>query len=328
MELKLEHFNREHGGTVFHELALNRFASKAFGSRLTYILAKTNGELAGFCPCHSYRRKGLIYSYSNLSSFELPYGGWVFDPSLVSNSLLIKQMPVHFNERISLMTNLESGTGSQTTGFQHEKKQQTVIVKLGGKSNEAIFDSFKHSQKQKIRRAVKLGLSAREAHPEEFGQFWALSAELKQRTGMKIRDANFYQDVYRHYHALGRATCTVISHEGEDISGGLVLANSNYAFGWVAGRKTGIPNNLYQNELLIWSQIQWANNLGIKYLDLGAVDPEKLPHLMRIKLSFSQELAPYYYVNIRRFSCRLLSILRRRALGRNPLFASRMAEIQ
>jgi len=300
------------GGTVFHEVALNRMASAAFGSDLSYYLAYQDAELVGCCPCHSFREGWITRSYSNLSANEMPYGGWVFDENAVSLEGLLAKTRTHALESLSIVSNIALQQAVKTAWEKlGAKSHETVLVGLEGQTEEEIFNSLKHSQKQKIRRALKLGLEAVSLDPGDFGVFTALGTDLKRKAGLKIRDEAFYKGVFSHYHALGRAVCTAVRYQGEYISTGIALANSNYAIGWAAGRKIGIPNNLYQNELLIWDQIRWAKNLGCAYLDLGAIHPDRLPHLLRMKLSFSRETKKFYSYSIRKLPFRLAHFARR-----------------
>lgn len=312
LEANIKRLSDEFNGTVFHEVLLNRIAAKAFGSDLSYYLAYSGEQLVGCCPCHSFRDGFLAGSYSNLSAYEMPYGGWVFDENAVSLEDLLAKTRTYALESLSIVSNIALEPKTEMAWNElGAKAHETVLVSLENRTEEAIFNSLKHSQKQKIRRALKLGLEVISLDPKDFVVFTNLSTDLKRNAGLRLRDEAFYKGVFSHYHALGRAVCTVVRHRGEYISAGIALANRNYAIGWAAGRKIGIPNNLYQNELLIWDQIRWAKNLGCAYLDLGAIHPDRLPHLLRMKLSFSKETKNFYSYSIRKLPFRLAHFARR-----------------
>lgn len=305
---EIDSFIQNHGGTVFHEVALNRIAAAAFGTCLSYFLAYQGGRLIGCCPCHTFSRRLLSASFSNLSSYEMPYGGWIYDAQSTSLGKLMAKTKTGFLEALSIVSNIVLDPIQEQAYLDlGAKAHDTVLIKLTGMNEEEIFTNLKHSQKQKIRRALKLGLEAVSLGPEDFAVFTGLNADLKNNANLRIRDGSFYSGVFSHYHGLGRAVCTAVRYQDQYISTGIALANKNYAIGWAAGRKIGIPNNLYQNELLIWDQIKWANRLGCAYLDLGAIHPDRLPHLLRMKFSFSKETRYFYSYSIRKWPYRVVN---------------------
>lgn len=312
LQRDLDLFMENHGGTVFHETALNRFASKAYGTELSYFLAYKGMELVGCMPCHSFRRKLLVESHSNLSSYELPYGGWVFDQDLTGiHELIAKTKPGRF-ESLHIKSNIEKDAVQKpATIVSRFSTLNTVILSLTGLSNDQLFKALVSKQRYKIRHAGKIGIEVVQLTPANLDLFFELFTEMKVRVGLRMRDQEFYQDVFSHYHALGRAICLAALYEKEHISSLILLANKNFTIWWLAGRKSGLSNSLYQNELLLWESIKWANGFGSRYFDLCGVDEEKLPHLSRIKLSFSKDVRPFYSYSIRPLSFRIVNRLQK-----------------
>ncbi len=299
--------NGRYNGTVFHEPVFNEIASDVFRTELSYYAAYQKGELAGFCPVHSFRRGLAVSSFSNLDSYEVPYGGWIYDAGRVSLPELLKRTPLRPNEGLHMASSIERPPEyiyADQTG--KARAAHTLLMALKGTSATGIFEGMNHKQRNKIRRAYKLGLEAKVIAPAEFGLLWDLMARLKERTGLPERDRSFYERIYTRYYDMQRSACLGAWHEGQCISAMLLLANANYAHAWVAGRLTEIPNNLYQNELLLWESILWAQQTGSACFDFCGLDEAKLPHLARIKLSFSQDVADFYFYGRKTFLYRLL----------------------
>jgi hypothetical protein len=302
--------NERHGGTIFHEPAFNKIASEVFHTRLSYFLAMQDGLMIGFCPCHSFKDRLLTHSFSNLSSYEIPYGGWVFDDSRASYSELLRLTPLEFTEGLHISTSIDFDPERQVFPIDNAcSTLRTLVLKICDMGAESIFDQFSSKQKNKIRRAYKVGVRAENISPDNFDVFWDLSSELKRRTGLKIRDKTYYKRVFSHYHNLGMAQCIAAKHHDEFISTMILMANPNYAIAWVAGRKSDLPNNLYQNEMLFWEAIKWGISRESKYFDFCGLDEEKLPQLARIKLSFSDDVKNFYTFTKKRMGYRVLNRL-------------------
>lgn len=296
LELEINGFCDQHMGTVFHETDFNRIASRVFKTDLSYFLAYQDKTLVGVMPCQTFNNRLIRQSFSNLSSFEIPYGGWVFDKHLVQIDKLVRKTPLGMNESLGVMSNIELDMIQRPTlRLQRQEILNTVLLSLEGKGTDELFGGLSKKLRNKIRHASAMGIEVIQLVPENLDLFFDLFRELKNRVGLRMRDVSFYSDVFGHYQAQARATCLTALYENVPISSMILLANSNFTTAWVAGRKSGLPNNLYQNELLIWESIKWANEFGSQYFDLCGLDEERLPHLARIKLSFSKDIRNFYF---------------------------------
>lgn len=283
-------------GTVFHETDFNRIASRVFKTDLSYFLAYKANRLVGVMPCHTFKSRLTRHSFSNLSSFEIPYGGWVFNSHMVLIDELLIKTHLRVNESLAIVSNLDIETAQNSScGSKNIVVLNTVVINLDETRIEELWNTFASKLRRRIRHATKLGIEVELLPPEDFDQFFNIFQDLKDRVGLKMRDKDFYRGVFSHYHNLGKAACLTAIHKGEPISSIIILANKNYTIAWVAGRRSGLPNNLYQNELLIWEALRWASEYGSKYFDLCGLDKERLPHLARIKLSFSKDIRNFYF---------------------------------
>jgi len=191
------------------------------------------------------------------------------------------------------------------------RAMQTLVLDLSHQAEEAIFSGFEKKQRNKIRRAYKLDVKVEMIELERFDLFMKLSNELKERVGLKRIDPSFYRLILSHYQKLGKAVCIAASYNDEIISSMILLSNSNYTIAWVAGRKSDMPNNLYQNEMLLWESIRWGIAYGSKYIDFCGLDEEELPHLARMKLSFSDDKRPFFKIVKKDFAYKTMSRLQK-----------------
>lgn len=309
LKCEIDCFIERNMGTVFHETAFNNISAKTFCTEPGYYLAHRKGKLVGVFPYHEVRRKLLLSIYSNLTTRDLVYGGWVYAHSEVSLDELYRKMKIPWNAALHVSSNIEFDKNiPQAPKLKGESTvAQTAVIALAGRTEEEIFQSFKHSQKNKIRKAVKNGVSVIQATPNEVGQFYELLAELKQSVNKDHSPQQYFQDLFGSYYARGRAACFIATHEDQNISTLIVLANRACATIWMGGRKMGIPNNLYQNELMIWEAIKWAGSFGSEYFDLCTVDELRYANLARMKLSFSRDIRLYYHYTFKGLPVKVLN---------------------
>lgn len=299
-------------GTIFHETAFNAISAKTLGTELSYYIARNDGKLAGICPCHSVKDRALVSTFSNWTSKDLVYGGWVYDPSSASLEDLHVKTKARWNEALHFSTNIELDPKAprKPSSVNKYKQAHTLLLRLEGSSEDEVFQGFRHAQKNKIRKAAKLGVRIEQIRPENMVSFYELLTELKENVNKEYSPQAYYREVFSHYFGKRRAACFIAAFDGENVSTLIVLANRAFTTIWMGGRKMGIPNNLYQNELMIWEAIKWAISFGSEYFDFCTVDETKHANLARMKLSFSRDFKPYYYYTVKGLSYRFLSRMR------------------
>jgi len=295
---------------IFHETKFNKILSETFNSILSYFLAYRNGLLIGVCPCQTFKDKFILHTYSNLSSFEIPYGGWVYNSRETTINTLLNKTWIPCNEILYYTSGISINNNEYFNLNNFNKyEHKTVILDLAPSLEELYGVLMKSKQRNKIERARKLGITVSAISYNNIVEFVKLSSELKDEIGLPKRTNQLYQGIMEAYSANGKAICLAAFHGGVAVSSMILLANRNFTIAWVAGRKTGLPNNLYQNELLWWESIVWAKNFGSRYLDLCGLDEISLPQLARIKLSFSKMIVPFYSLTKKSLMLKVLSRL-------------------
>jgi hypothetical protein len=295
-KIEIDVFIEQNGGLVFHEYYFNKIASEVYRTFCFYYTAFIGNEIVGICPVHVIRHGVLRILFSNMSSNEIPYGGWVYNENKTSVLSLVKNTKLYSNESLSYSSNIQSVNNKfELIRMPGIKKFSTVVLDLSSSVEDLFNKIIPSKHRNKIRRAQKLGVRIETIPFEKFDEFLSLNLELKEKVGLANGLPEFYRRIMGYYILKGRVVCLAAKYENQLISGMILLANKNYTIAWVAGRKVNLPNNLYQNELLWWESILWAKEFGSRYLDLCGLDEINLPHLARIKLSFSKEIAPFYF---------------------------------
>ena len=169
-------------------------------------------------------------------------------------------------------------------------------------------------QKNKIRKAQKLGITIEELPYDSVEEFYSLTTELKNRVGLSNKPKEIYAKVLDIYSKKEKGVCLAAKFQEKFISTMLLFANGNFTIAWVNGRKGKLPNNLYQNELLLWECIVWAKNHGSRYLDFCGLDEDNLPHLARQKLSFAKEIVPFYSFSKRSLMYKIINAVQSKVL--------------
>jgi hypothetical protein len=95
---EIDQFVNAQNGLIFHETKFNEIASQTFKTKLSYFLAYEETALVGICPIHSIKKGILTNSFSNNGSFEIPYGGWVFDDKSTSFQRLWNKTAINLFE--------------------------------------------------------------------------------------------------------------------------------------------------------------------------------------------------------------------------------------
>ena len=291
---RIDNFVSEYNGTPFHEIEFNTILSSVYNTKFHFLVAEINGNMVGVCPIHEINNGVLKQLYSSIYTSEIPYGGWIFNPEKVTLESLINSLKINFRSKLMYSSNIQNIDDNYSkSSIRNLKVHNTLILDLTP-SIEDIFSFLKSKQRGKIRRAEKMGITLEEIPYANIEKFYALSNELKDRVGLKIKPKVLYSKTLEAFAAKGRGTCLGVKYQGEIVSSMILITNKNYAIAWVNGRKGNLPNNLYQNELLLWKCIEWAKENGSHYFDFCGIDVVNLPHLARGKLSFSKEIVPFY----------------------------------
>jgi len=301
---EIDLFINENNGLIFHETSFNEIANSTFHSELTYFLAYVKAKLVGICPAHSTSKGILDFTFSNNGSYEIPYGGWVYDPEKISFSELWKHMPVGTMESLLYWS-------SFTNDIQNDvrirgQQFKTGIINLNLTEDELYTNTIHSKRRNMIRKAEKTGIIVHKYAKDGLSIYYKLMLEMHKKTGLTDIPYEYYENIIDYYGPLNKAIIMIAFFEENPISGLFLVGNKNVIHYWQGASEHNVPN-MGQGELLQWEAIKWAKKQGAKYYDLCVIEPKRLPHIAQFKMGFTKEFVSFYCLNRKNFLFKIMN---------------------
>jgi lipid II:glycine glycyltransferase (peptidoglycan interpeptide bridge formation enzyme) len=155
-------------------------------------------------------------------------------------------------------------------------------------SLEVLRKNLDQKWRNCLNRAEKNGLTmVQGSGPEEFHQFIRIYDEMWARKqfeeGSDVREFQQLQEDLPERHRMKVLLC---KHEGVAAAGLVATAMGNSAI-YLLGATSDIGMKLKGSYLLHWALIKELKELGIRYYNLGGINPEKNPGVYHFKAGFS-----------------------------------------
>lgn len=293
-KLEIDNFINAHEGLIFHETKFNEIASETFNTNLFYFLAYIDKKLVGICPVHSIKRGKLRLLYSNNGSFEIPYGGWVFDDKFTTFLSLWNKLPIRLNESLTYWSSFN------IKNLPEKLKQkgeifQTGLVDLTISEEELFTNVINSKRRNMIRKAEKSGITIKKYGTNGLPIYFNLFHEMHKKSGLKEISSNYYQNIFKSYYSTRSIILMIAFHEEIPLAGVIMVGNKNVMHYW-QGASMSEVTNFGQGELLQWESIKWAKKNELQYYDLCVIEPERLPYIAKFKMGFTEELIPFYCI--------------------------------
>lgn len=247
------------------------------------ILAQLNNgsTVAGYFTGMIVRKFGLNILGSPFPGWSTSYMGLNLQPGVCRGSALdaLKRLAfgtlgcahLEFMDR-TLSTEEIDECGMQSTplnGFE---------VDLG-RDEEAIFDSFKPSCRQAIRKAMRSGLVVEQAAGgDEFvEEYYAQLIDVFARQNLvPTYGRERVYELMRHVHPTGNVLLLRARDEaGQSIATGIFLLISPTTMYFWGGASWHSHQHLRPNDLLMWTAMRIGKMKGIQVLDLGGAGDYK-----------------------------------------------------
>ncbi|MCS6880717.1 MAG: peptidoglycan bridge formation glycyltransferase FemA/FemB family protein [Oscillochloridaceae bacterium] len=221
---------------------------------------------------------------------------------------LARSCRIHY---LSLQLPLNGQYGEQLTrmGFRPSPvspwDRATVRIDLSAEP-ETILARMRSSTRYNIRLAQRQGIVIREGGESDLAAFYALLSATAQRQGFELEPESYLRSLWQLFSPSGHARIFLAEHQGERLSGALIVAFGEAAMmkrvGW-----RGDTGRLRPNELLWSTAITWARANGYRYFDVDGIDYEaaqavlsggEIPESVRqsargFKLGFGGQVALY-----------------------------------
>jgi Acetyltransferase (GNAT) domain len=175
---------------------------------------------------------------------------------------------------------------------------QTYVVDL--RRDEAkIWDRLAPDCRTHVRKAEKEGCTVRlaSASKEDLEIYYELHRETYHRTGVSPHPFAYFEAIWRHFVAEGRAIVFFAERAGQVIAADNEAFYKNAMSGWTAAGKEEAAR-VGANNLLHWHAMRWARENRAEWYESGEAFPGategKSKGLNAFKKSFGGELYPVY----------------------------------
>jgi lipid II:glycine glycyltransferase (peptidoglycan interpeptide bridge formation enzyme) len=253
----------------------------------------------------------LANLHSGLGEYDIPYGGWIYNQERVAAHSLIDGMGLSFREAIFYWSS-PLVAGSENLSQKNKIEFQTGIIDLSDPLEDILQKNISRKRRQSIRTARKKGVEIERLNKGTLHIFLEQSRLLKTSIGSDPHPDEFYFRLFDKYDETNRVAAFATKLDKTYLASGMMIRNRHMAHLWIAGKPEAASNiNVPRNEPLMWEAIQWAKKGGSRYFDLCVLEPDRLPQIAQYKLSFTDNVVPFYYFSKRKFSYRLVSKIRR-----------------
>jgi len=204
----------------------------------------------------------------------------------------------------------------------------THDIDLKGTDSE-MAASLSRTNRRNIRKAVKVGVTARIGRSEdELKSFYHLNCLTRKRHGLPSQPYRFFKKVFEHIISPGHGIIVTAMHSGKTIA-----ASMFFHFGKSCIFKYGASDYRYQilrpNNLVLWEGLQWYRQRDFETMSLGRTDTDNTGLLRHKRMWGAKEsMLTYYRYDIRKKTYIRhrsgIDIRSRRIFARAPLSVLRL----
>ncbi len=215
-------------------------------------------------------------------------------------------------------------------GWRYSREQiqfrNTVIIDLT-LSEDELLARMKQKTRYNLRLAGRKGVTIRPGSDGDLDMLFHLYAKTSVRDGFVIREADYYQQVWKTFMQADMAE-PLIAEVNHEAVAALILFHFNGKAWYLYGMSREAHREKMPNYLLQWEAMRRAKNLGCETYDLwGAPDVfssgDPLWSVYRFKEGFGGEVVrtigawdlpvrPFYYRLYTQVLPRMLDLMRRR----------------
>ena len=290
---------RQPGSTIFHTTDWNLIVQDTFGTACQYFLAFDHGKLVGVLPCHFVKQSPwTTVCYSPPRIYEVSYGGPVamgVRSAQVCKSLVKAAAHARIGVAVSIFNSPQNTEWVTLTGWKKVTAFEGAYVDLEPSLDEIWTSSLNGKRRNMIRKAEKTGVQIQDLGRDGLDQYYDLVEQTAARADLHLKPKSYYLNILATFGRRDQARLLLAFHDGSILAGGIFLRYQTTAYYWV-GATASHARNLGQGELLQWRVIQWAKESGCRWYDLVGVERERLPHIARFKLGFTNHIVPFHHV--------------------------------
>jgi CelD/BcsL family acetyltransferase involved in cellulose biosynthesis len=146
------------------------------------------------------------------------------------------------------------------------------VISLDG-GPEAVYQRFRRTARQQVRRAQGRGVTVRRAtRPEDLTDiFYRLHARNRRRLGVPVQPSRFFRMLWDSVIGTGLGLAFIAEASGRPVAAHVCLAwNGTMTDKFSASDDAAWP--LRPNHLIIWHALQAACQIGCQWFDFGRTD--------------------------------------------------------
>lgn len=179
------------------------------------------------------------------------------------------------------------GERFERAGFHHTSRGEhyrTVLLDIN-RPLDVIRASFHSHWRRHLNGAERNNLEFTfGSEPERFGLVAHMSEALRARKGFELDlDAMFFADVQKLMSDDESLTVGIVRQNGTPVAGNITAFHGDTAV-YLVGASTDAALECKASYLMHWKTIELARERGMKWYDLGGIDPELNPGVTSFKL--------------------------------------------
>lgn len=157
--------------------------------------------------------------------------------------------------------------------FSTDQVQFRNTVKIDvAQTEEELLARMKQKTRYNLRLAQRKGVAVRIGNAEDSDLIYHMYAETSIRDGFVIREADYYQRIWRLFGDAGMAQPLIAEVDGEPVAAIYLFTFGGSAW-YLYGMSREVHRDKMPNVLLQWEAIRWAKQRGCHTYDLwGAPD--------------------------------------------------------
>ena len=189
---------------------------------------------------------------------------------------------------------------SLTKNNFNTKKWGTFMIDLSNSKEQLYQNIQKHSGRKNIERSRKRGVKIEEITETNLEDYFILRSDFREELG--IGKANFegFFKKWKKYRSLGYSG--FLAKKDEIPIGGLIFSfvDGHIIESGVARSKLDTKENLYSQDLIKWSIIEWGVENNMKWYNLTGFNPnpdsKKEEGILRYKKKWGGNLYEYHRI--------------------------------
>ncbi len=139
-------------------------------------------------------------------------------------------------------------------------------------SNDELLERMNRHTRREFRQSLRGPVNVRFASRPDLGSFHELYCATAMRHGFTPWSPRYLETVWDELRPKGQVELLLADVDGTDVAGNLVTCFGDAVTGRLVGfDPQRLKARIRPNELLMWKTMEWARDVGVRWLDVGGV---------------------------------------------------------